>query len=434
MTRKNIGLGRRDSELLDQLDKASAEIPKVLAGGNFSEEFSKEFTTRLAAAGIASTITDSIGKQLEGVKLEDFQKAIFNATSYTESLLSPFSSVAQSADQLAQKLTEVRDAQNRNLETVFNQLSTSRNANFDAGLARLDVLDEQDRFRNRPININRPEAFLAEFVGNTEQLGRSLFNLQAEFEQTKDVRLAFTINDVKSRLVQLGDASLRLKNITEEQSRVQSSIANRENALAGYFGADRQGRRQLEQERQSAIDAFNAGDLNGLGIRQQQEAVRFFQSNQGIENFLGSGRNTSEVFSRLLQNSNPEFFAGDIQRNRELQSERERRLADSLNAKEIIAGFERLQLSDFASRLDDSSSRFLEAARQLGEVFIPEAIDLHGSLQPLEVNIHGGEFFRSDEFSQLLTRTIRQEISRVLPLDMEFPANSNPHINQTRRR
>ena len=433
-SRKNIGLGRRDSELLDQLDNASVEIPKVLAGGNFSEEFAIEFTSRLATAGIGSTITDSISKQLEGVKLEDFQKAIFNATTYTESLLSPFSSVAHSADQLAQKLTEARDAQNRNLETVFNQLSTSRSANFDAGLARLDILDEQNRFRNRPININRPEVFLAEFVGNTEQLGRSLFNLQAEFEQAKDVRLAFTINDVKSRLVQLGDASLRLMNITEEQSRVQSSITNRESSLAGFFGADRQGRRQFERERQSAIDAFNAGDFNDLGIRQQQEAVRFFQSNQGIENFLGSGQNTGEVFSRLLQNSNPEFFAGDIKRNRELQGERERRLADSLNAKEIIASFERLQLKDFASRLDDSSSRFLEAARQLGEVFIPEAISLEGSLKPVEVNIHGGEFFRSDEFSNLLTRTIRHEISRVLPLDMDFKAGANPHTNFGRRK
>jgi len=431
--RRNSGLAGNDIELLDQLDKAFVSIPQVLAGGNFSEEFAKEFTTRLSQAGLGPTVTDAIGKQLEGVKLEDFQKSIFNATDYTSRLLSPFSSVAESADQLAAKLTEAREASQRNLETVFNQISTARSSTFDAAATRLDILDEQDRFRQRPIDINRPEAFLAEFVGNTQDLGRSLFDLQAEFQRTKDVNFALAINDVKSRLVQLGDASLRLKNITEEQARVQASISNRENTVANYFGSDRSGRRQLERDRQSAIQAFDTGNLNNLSIRDQQQAVRFFQANQGIENFLGSGESTSKVFSGLLQKSNPEFFAGDIKRNVELQSERERRLADSLNAKEIVAAFERLKLNDMVQQLDSAGNKFIEAARQLAEVFIPETISLEGSLKPLEVNINGGQFFRNDEFSNLLTRTIRQELAKVLPADMEFPAGHNPHINNGRR-
>ena len=258
---------------------------------------------------------------------------------------------------------------------------------------------------------------MAEFVGNTQELGRSLLSLQSEFQQTKDVRLSFVINDVKSRLMQLGDASLRLKNITEEQARVQSSLANREGFLANFFGSDREGRRQLEQERLAGIRAFQAGSFEGLSIKDQQNAVRFFQSAQGIENFQGSGQNTSEIFSRLLRNSDPAFFAGDLERNRQLQAERERRMADSLQAKEVLAGFERLQLGDFANRLDSTSAKFFEVAQQLKEINIPETITFQGSLQPLEVYINGADFFRTDEFSALLTKTIRREISRVIPVD-----------------
>lgn len=401
---KRIGLSGGEVTKLAQLGNARNSIESRLTNQSFSRDgFVQELTSGLRSDGISEAIIESVSKQLDGVKFDEFNDSLGDVAATSDKLISSFRNTTESAKQQAAATKALSERQLENLQALFNQREASRSATANVGLAQLDLTEEKARFRNGPIDILGGEnALIASVGGTSKQLSAELLQLTAEFQKTNDAQLGVKAQDTARRLSQLGDSSQRLRGLMEAQARVQSSLLGREANLANFFSSDAEGRRQLEIDRAAANRAADVG-LNALSIKEQQAAIRGLQANSDI---IGDGGKTgSQVLSELLREARPDFFQKDLQRNNELQGIKEERLSDVIAARQGIADFERENLNFMSSQFD----RF---ARTVAEIDLPSKIEIGGNFN-FNVVVNGDSGW--DAMKPELVNLVRNEIAKALP-------------------
>lgn len=360
---KKLPLDKVEASILASINESYKAIGDTLATTTFdSGSFKTAILESLEGLNLAEDVHDEVLANLENISWDEFKNGLADIPSLLERLHGGLGKSVAAAQQFGDKLRAIAEANLNQIKTFQGQNEVARNARFAAIGADIGVRRQIDVFAGKPTRAGVDDRFVrAQAGGSTEQLSATLQALQQEFNKTKDARISVIIDQTKSRLALLADATARTADSMQRLNEVEQSRTSKLGVLEEFFGGDAQQRARIQSETQAATTAANKGTLQGLSIEQQQAAVSGLRRMSGVENAFVQGETGGQTLERILTEMGQGWLVPeDVQRDN-LQSQVIATMQDAAKAQQELAKYEAQLQATFFSQLSAENKSFLQS-------------------------------------------------------------------------
>lgn len=362
-----LPIGQQEKSLLAQLNKTSSLLPDILAKNRSSftaTNFRELIGDELKQANLGAEIVQAIARQLDKTSFDALSQSLDDVGGTAEQLLSPFNAAIESSRNLGRSLEDAAQRELQNLTDVFSQRRRAGQATRQAQTAHLEVIAQQRGFLQLPTQAGQFDAIVrgqAKTVAGSDSvagLGAQLKRFEAEFAAGEN-KLGPAINATVDALRLLADSSSRLSDVQKRLGEVERSRAGKLGLLENFFGSDRSGRAQINQELVAAKAVTQRGSILGLPPQVQQLALRGLNNLGDVENALGTRFTGQQLKEKLLAQAGGQFLGPENNQAKTLQEKTLSTMQDAATAQRELADFEaRLQVT-FLQQLGQENRAFL---------------------------------------------------------------------------
>ncbi len=393
--------------LLQSVNKAHAQLPKLLSQSGFTQE---NFKDKILDSIDSNAIRKSVESKLEGIEFRQFSKSLADVNGLSKQLLSGFDSLVGSARKSASTIDAFSSRLIANLQNTFAAKTQFFNASSNIDALQLTHGKTLEQFGRGRVRGNAANMLIqnqaANIAGssNVNQLQGQLAFHREQFQRTGDPEHIIAIKATTLALSKLADMSGRTSTTMEKLNRIQRDKANRENLAQGILTASPMDRMRMGMQLDAALRARAAGGFFG----------NFQQNTQAMQGLDMLGDRGQKIKSELLTKTLPGLLGGVNKQEKQTQNNVLSIQKDSIAASQAITQHLKIQ-AGMMDRQTTAMSTLSEVLREF-HISLPEKIVLGATY---DIHITGGEFIK--EAKDMFTQIAQDEVIRQI----------HKHINPT---